>query len=139
MTRPTTLRLALLGAIAALPAAAQLSPATPEPDRPAAATEGGARPREAAPATPPRDDTVTGTTSPMRGATGGQGASLGPLEHGANSFTESQARSRLEAAGFSNVQALSKDDSGIWRGRAMRGGRQVEVGLDYRGTAAELR
>lgn len=34
---------------------------------------------------------------------------------GANSFTEDQAKSRIEAKGFSNVTGLAKDDDGIWR------------------------
>ena len=57
----------------------------------------------------------------------------GAVEPGANSFTEAQARSRLEAQGFSNVTDLRKDDQGIWRGRAMRSGASVGVALDYRG------
>ena len=52
---------------------------------------------------------------------------------GANSFTEGQARSRIEAAGFTGVQDLKKDESGVWRGRAMRGGQTAEVGLDFQG------
>jgi hypothetical protein len=52
---------------------------------------------------------------------------------GANSFTEGQARSRIEAAGFSGVQDLKKDEAGVWRGRAMRGGQTAEVGLDFQG------
>ena len=56
------------------------------------------------------------------------------LEPGANSFTEAQARSRLEAQGFSNVTELRKDDQGIWRGKAQRDGKSVSVGIDYKGT-----
>jgi hypothetical protein len=52
---------------------------------------------------------------------------------GANSFTESQARSRIEDAGYTNVQGLAKDDQGVWRGKAMRNGTQSDVGLDFRG------
>ena len=52
---------------------------------------------------------------------------------GANSFTEGQARSRLEADGFSNVTDLAKDKDGIWRGKAMKGATQVAVGVDYKG------
>jgi hypothetical protein len=55
------------------------------------------------------------------------------LERGANSFTEGQARSRLEGAGLSNITELAKDDQGIWRGKAMRGGQSVAVGFDYKG------
>ena len=59
--------------------------------------------------------------------------SLTALEKGANSFTESQARTRLEGAGLSNVTELQKDDQGIWRGKAMRNGQSVTVGFDYKG------
>ncbi|SEG69088.1 PepSY domain-containing protein [Bosea lathyri] len=52
---------------------------------------------------------------------------------GANSFTEGQAKSRLEANGYSNVMALKKDDSGVWKGTATRSGAQVNVSVDYRG------
>jgi periplasmic protein CpxP/Spy len=58
----------------------------------------------------------------------------GAVEPGANSFTEAQARSRLEAQGFSNVTELRKDDQGIWRGKAQRDGKSVSVGIDYKGT-----
>ena len=52
---------------------------------------------------------------------------------GANSFTEGQARSRIEDKGFSQVANLKKDDQGIWRGTAMKDGKQVNVALDYQG------
>jgi len=52
---------------------------------------------------------------------------------GANSFTEDQARGRIESYGFNNVTNLVKDNDGIWRGRAMRGNQQAQVWLDYQG------
>jgi hypothetical protein len=55
-----------------------------------------------------------------------------PLE-GANSFTEGQAKDRAEAAGFTDVSALQKDDKGIWRGTAKRGGSQVKIAVDFKG------
>lgn len=58
------------------------------------------------------------------------------LEKGANSFTESEARSRLNKAGFTDAKDLKKDDQGIWRGTAMHGGKQVSVGLDFKGNVA---
>lgn len=58
------------------------------------------------------------------------------LEAGANSFTEAQAKSRIEGAGFAGVTGLSKDDQGIWRGKAQRDGKQVTVGLDFKGNIA---
>ena len=52
---------------------------------------------------------------------------------GANSFTEGEAKSRIEARGFANVTALVKDNEGIWRGKAMQNGRSVDVALDFQG------
>ncbi len=52
---------------------------------------------------------------------------------GANSFTENQAKERMEKAGFTQVSGLKKDDNGIWRGSAMMGGAKTNVALDYRG------
>ncbi|RYB02663.1 hypothetical protein [Lichenibacterium ramalinae] len=55
------------------------------------------------------------------------------LEKGANSFTEGQAKSRISSAGFTDVSDLKKDDQGIWRGTATRGGKQEQIGFDYKG------
>jgi len=52
---------------------------------------------------------------------------------GANSFTEGEAKSRIEARGFANVTELNKDDQGVWRGKAMRDGMSVDVALDFQG------
>ena len=41
---------------------------------------------------------------------------------GRNSFTEGQAKSKIEDAGYSNVSDLKKDDNGVWRGKASKGG-----------------
>lgn len=52
---------------------------------------------------------------------------------GANSFTEGQAKSRIESNGFSNVSDLKKDDSGVWRGKAQKDGKSTDVSLDFQG------
>ena len=52
---------------------------------------------------------------------------------GANSFTEGEAKSRIEARGFANVTQLRKDDQGIWRGKASRNGAMVDDALDFQG------
>jgi opacity protein-like surface antigen len=52
---------------------------------------------------------------------------------GSNSFTEGQAKSRIESNGFANVSELRKDDQGVWRGKAMKDGKSVTVGLDFQG------
>lgn len=52
---------------------------------------------------------------------------------GANSFTEGQARSRIESGGFTNVSGLAKDAKGIWKGTATKDGKQQSVSLDFQG------
>ena len=55
------------------------------------------------------------------------------LSKGASPFTEAEARSRLQQNGYRQVSALTRDQDGVWRGSATRGGRQVQVGLDHKG------
>ena len=52
---------------------------------------------------------------------------------GRNSFTEGQAKSRIESNGYANVSELRKDDQGVWRGKAMKDGKSVNVSLDFQG------
>jgi hypothetical protein len=52
---------------------------------------------------------------------------------GANSFTEAQARKRIEEHGYSNVMNLKKDEQSIWRGTATKDGTSVPVALDFHG------
>ena len=61
-----------------------------------------------------------------------QNNSSKPVE-GANSFTEGQAKSKIEDAGYSNVTSLKKDDNGVWRGKASKGGASTNVSLDFQG------
>ena len=42
---------------------------------------------------------------------------------GRNSFTEGQAKSKIEGSGYSNVTDLKKDDNGVWRGKASKAAR----------------
>jgi hypothetical protein len=56
---------------------------------------------------------------------------------GANSFTEGEAKSRIEKMGFANVSDLLKDDNGIWRGRAMKDGQMVDISVDYQGNVIQ--
>ena len=48
-------------------------------------------------------------------------------------ITEGQARRRIEDHGFTNVGRLHKDQNSIWHAEAMKDGRRVRVGVDYRG------
>lgn len=52
---------------------------------------------------------------------------------GANSFTEEQARARLQENGYTAVSGLKLDDKGIWQASATKDGKPVTVALDYQG------
>ena len=62
----------------------------------------------------------------------GQNNSNAPVA-GRNSFTEGQAKSKIEGAGFNNVSELKKDDNGVWRGKANKGGSSTAVSVDFQG------
>jgi hypothetical protein len=52
---------------------------------------------------------------------------------GANSFTLSEARSKIEAKGYSHVHKLRKGPDGVWRATAMKDGKTGPVSVDYQG------
>jgi hypothetical protein len=52
---------------------------------------------------------------------------------GANSFTASEAKSRIADKGYTNIGALKKDNAGVWRGMATKDGQRVNVSVDYQG------
>ena len=58
---------------------------------------------------------------------------------GANSFTEGQAKSKIEGAGYTNVTELKKDDNGVWRGKASRGGSSANVSVDFQGNVNPIK
>lgn len=94
----------------------------------------------AAPATTePAPSTTTSTTPSASPAPAAVATTSEPTRTteapvaGANSFTEGQARARIEERGFAQVTDLKKDDQGVWRGTAMKDGKSVAVALDYQG------
>jgi len=82
----------------------------------------------------PPQATTQGSSNPMIKSSEAQ-TTAAPSE-GANSFTQSQARKRMEKAGYKHVSSLTKDDSGLWQGTAMRDGQKVRVALDYKGNVS---
>ena len=74
------------------------------------------------------------STNPHANATGAGNAALEP---GANSFTEGQARRRIEDRGYTNVDQMHKDQNSIWQAEATKDGRRVRVGVDFRGNVVE--
>jgi hypothetical protein len=73
---------------------------------------------------------------PSAGASDSSGDGATP---GRNSFTEGQARARIQAMGYSDVGSLSKTEEGFWTGPAMKNGTPVTVRLDYQGDVVEAR
>ncbi|MET3844027.1 PepSY domain-containing protein [Bradyrhizobium sp. OAE829] len=68
----------------------------------------------------------------------GQNNSNAPVA-GRNSFTEGQAKSKIEEAGYSNVSDLTKDDNGVWRAKASKGGAPTDVSLDFQGNVNPIK
>jgi hypothetical protein len=52
---------------------------------------------------------------------------------GKNSFTEAQAKDRLEKHGYTAVSALKQDEQSVWRGTATKDGKSVGVAVDFQG------
>lgn len=103
--------------------------ATPTPVRPAPAapgTLGSTTPAApSGPSTSTAPAAVTTTDAPTR-------TTEAPVP-GANSFTEGQAKARMEERGYTQLTDIRKDDQGIWRAKGMKDGRSVGVALDYQG------
>ncbi len=57
---------------------------------------------------------------------------------GANSFTEAQAKERIEKAGYSGVSGLKLDDKGVWQASATKDGKPVKISLDYQGNIVAM-
>ena len=133
--------LALLGALAASPAVLAQNTMSPNPNSPGTAAGRAA-------------DSTLGTnttgTNP-NGANAGQNAAGGDSNqaiatttanaaqpaHGANSFSQAQARDRFTNRGFQNVSNMKLDQNGVWRGTATKDGQQVGVWLDYKGNIGQ--
>jgi len=56
---------------------------------------------------------------------------------GANSFTEDQAKSRIEEAGYKDVTGLKLREDGVWEASAMKGTEKLDVQLDYQGNVTK--
>ena len=52
---------------------------------------------------------------------------------GANSFTMSEAKSQIQAKGYTHVTGLKKSKDGVWMGKAMKDGKSGPVSVDYQG------
>ena len=58
--------------------------------------------------------------------------SMNPVS-GANSFTRSEAISRIESRGYTHVRHVKKDANGVWHAVAKKDGHSGPVTVDYQG------
>ena len=56
---------------------------------------------------------------------------------GENSFTEGQAKERIEAKGYAEVTGLTKGEDGIWSASATKDGKPTTVKLDFQGNITD--
>ena len=143
-----TLTLVLAGGLLATAAAAQTTTPPSNSTAPAGTTTPGA-PLTAAPNTNPSTGTVPGAgaidrnTGPAAAAgdrnqaVATTGANAPQPAKGANSFSDGEARRRIESSGYSTVADLKKDDDGVWHGSATKEGAKVGVWLDYKGNIGQ--
>lgn len=131
------LRISALAAALTMSAGAAMAQTAPTVPAPGGMNQPGmAQPSRAGTATGSSNEAVNPANRTGPDATRTGSVTSPTLESGSNSFTEGQARSRMEDAGFQSITGLAKDEQGIWRGQAMRDGRKTEVGLDYKGNVA---
>jgi len=125
---------ALLGSVLATAALAQTTAAPPRAT-PAPATS-GANPNTG---TAPGTGVIERNTGPAAAAGNRNqavtttNANAPQPAKGANSFTDGEARRRIESNGYTEVTGLQKDHDGIWHGAAKKDGGSVKVWLDYKG------
>jgi hypothetical protein len=85
----------------------------------------------AAPSFAQSETPTSSQTTPAVSSSGEQNP--GAPVAGANSFTEDQAKSRIEEAGYVDVSDLKLDTQGVWRATATKDGKQGSVALDFQG------
>jgi hypothetical protein len=56
-----------------------------------------------------------------------------PVQTAVPAITEDQAKSQIEAKGYSSVTGLRRDAKGIWSGKAVKDGIPANVMLDLTG------
>jgi hypothetical protein len=123
----------LSSAAVSMVSAVALAQPAPSRSTPSQAPPAVTAPAPAAPSS--QDTTAASCNSNQTVAT--TNANAPTPARGANSFTEGEARSKIESNGYSNVSGLTKDDNGVWRGNAQKGSQQAQVWLDYKGNVGQ--
>ena len=76
----------------------------------------------------------SGTTPPSTSTMPSTG---GSASGSAGAMSMSAVKTKIEASGYSNVTNLKKDSTGDWTAHATKGGKQVAVMVDSKGTVKE--
>src|SRR4051812_6877294 len=122
--KASTTTLALIGSLLASASMAQTttSPARPAPPSTAASPSTGAAPGTGV---VDRNTGPTAASGDRNQAVATTNANAPQPAKGANSFTEGEARRRIESNGYAEVTGLQKDSDGVWHGTAKKGGNTV--------------
>lgn len=124
------------------PSWAQGASSTPTPTAPDTTAPTAVPPEKLQGSTTTSNPATAGTAAPNNQGvrpTGNNAVNVAPANTpgapvaGANSFTEGEAKARIESKGFTQVSNLKLDGQGVWRGSAMRDGKPIQVALDYQG------
>jgi hypothetical protein len=91
------------------------------------AAAGVANAQTTTPSSPSTTPPGSSTTMPGSGSSGGA----------AGAMTQATVKSKLEASGYSNVTNLKQDATGEWTAKATKGGKQIAVMVDSKGTVKE--
>jgi len=83
--------------------------------------------------TPNQPCSNTTTPPPQTLPPASETISPSPPSSAGSAFTADQAKSQIEAAGYSNVSGLRKEAKGIWRGSAVKDGLTADVTLSGNG------
>ena len=67
------------------------------------------------------------------GPAAGRDMGKGDLTPGMNPLSQADATKKLTASGFKELEGLSLDGQGVWRGTATANGKRVSVGIDPQG------
>jgi hypothetical protein len=122
--------------IKSIPSSSSTSPNSPcNPTNPTSPCYSANAPRDPcySAVSPDEPCSTTTTPPPQTPPSAPTAASASPQPLTGSAFTTDQAKSRIEAAGYSNVSGLRRDSKGIWEGKAAKDGLTVNVTLDANG------
>jgi protein CpxP len=77
------------------------------------------------------------TTPPSGGSATTMPGSSGAMSGAAGAMSPSAVKSKIEASGYSNVTNLKQDNAGGWTAQATKGGQQVAIAVDSKGSVKQ--